>query len=262
MFGFLKRKPAANPSGKPAPKAEPRRLEIDAGEASIPVELTFDRFRSVRLSVRPEGVVRVRAPKGTSQEYVREVVLERSAWILGHLERFRMQAPRRCPQYVQGEIHAFLGREYRLELRPVPGGAVGPRGVRIEDGMLVVPLREPEPERVRKLLDAWYQAQAREVFTQAIRGLLPRFDALGVPRLTQLKIRAMTSRWGTCSRAGVVTLNRHLVKAPPECVEYVVAHELCHLRHHGHDARFYGLLAQVLPDWKIRRALLRDSVVL
>jgi hypothetical protein len=60
----------------------------------------------------------------------------------------------------------------------------------------------------------------------------------------------------------VVTLNRHLVKASPECIEFVVAHELCHLRHHGHDAKFYALLSSVLPDWKQRRARLRQEVVL
>jgi predicted metal-dependent hydrolase len=261
MFGFLKAKPAP----KPARQAAPQQLEIDSGDEGIgviDVQLFFDRFGSVRISVRPEGVVRVRAPKGTSLDYVREVVLARAQWIAGHLERFRAQRPQRCLQYVQGEVHSFLGREYRLELRPVPGGAVGPRGVRLEGGQLVVPLREPEPERVRRLLDAWYLAQAREVFTRTIRGLVPRFDALGVPRLSQLKVRAMTSRWGTCSRSGVVTLNRHLVKASPECIEFVVAHELCHLRHHGHDAKFYALLSSVLPDWKQRRARLRQEVVL
>jgi predicted metal-dependent hydrolase len=71
----------------------------------------------------------------------------------------------------------------------------------------------------------------------------------------------MTSRWGTCSRAGAVTLNRHLVRAPLACVEYVVAHELCHLRHHSHDARFYGLLQTLMPDWKERKQRLRGVAI-
>jgi len=83
-----------------------------------------------------------------------------------------------------------------------------------------------------------------------------------VPRPKLLKVRAMTTRWGTCSRAGVITLNRRLVEAPLSCVEYVAAHELCHLRHHGHDARFYGLLVLVLPDWKARRDALRRAPIL
>jgi len=253
MFGFFKSKPAAS--------AKPKRIEITASDERIPVELSFDRFRSLRISVRPEGVVRVRAPQGSSLNYVQEHVQAKADWIARHLERFRSRTPVRCLAYVDGEAHAFLGREYRLDLRHGPGS--GRRGVRLADDRLEVASAAPlEPERVRKMLDAWYLAQAREVFTLAIRELLPRFDALGVPRPTKLKVRAMTSRWGTCSRAGVITLNRHLVKASPPCVEFVVAHELCHLRHHGHDARFYGLLSAILPDWKERRARLRREVIL
>ena len=253
MFGFFKAKPAA---GAPA-----KRIEILAGDERIPVELSFDRFRSLRISVRPEGVVRVRAPQGTSLRCITEQVQARAQWIAKHLERFRSVRPVRGLTYTHGEAHSFLGREYRLELRQ--GQHHGPRGVRLtSDSLEVVTTAQPEPQRVRKLLDAWYLEQAREIFTRVIRELLPRFDALGVPRPTKLKVRAMTSRWGTCSRAGVITLNRHLLKAPLECVEYVAAHELCHLRHHGHDARFYGLLAMIIPDWKERRALLRRSVIL
>jgi len=253
MFGFLKSKPTA-----PKP---PKRIEIIADGERIPVELCFDRFRSLRISVRPEGVVRVRAPQGSSLVYVQEHVQAKAEWIARHLERFRSRTPVRCLAYVDGEVHAFLGREYRLDLKS--GCRTGPRGVRLVDDRLEIASSTPlEPERVRKLLDAWYLKQAREVFTLAIRELLPRFDALGVPRPTQLKVRAMTSRWGTCSRAGVITLNRHLVKASPPCVEFVVAHELCHRRHHGHDARFYGLLASIMPDWKERRARLRREVIL
>jgi predicted metal-dependent hydrolase len=238
---------------------KPDRIEIIAADERITVALTFDRFRSLRISVRPEGVVRVRAPLGASLRFVQESVQAKAEWIARHLERFRARTPVRCLGYVHGEMHAFLGREYSLDLRY----DAGPRGVSLaEDRLKVVCRVSPEPERVRRLLDAWYLAQAREVFTRVIRELLPRFDALGVPRPTKLKVRAMTSRWGTCSRAGVITLNRHLVKAALPCVEYVAAHELCHLRHHGHDARFYGLLAAVLPDWKQRRVRLSREVVL
>ncbi|MDR3641519.1 MAG: SprT family zinc-dependent metalloprotease [Humidesulfovibrio sp.] len=237
----------------------PDHIEITAGDERIAVELSFDRFRSLRISVRPEGVVRVRAPLGASLRFVRESVQAKAVWIARHLERFRAVRPVRCLEYAHGEPHAFLGREYCLDVRCGPG----PRGVCLADDRLEIACRiPPEPERVRKLLDAWYMEQAREVFARVIRELLPRFDALGVPRPTKLKVRAMTSRWGTCSRAGVITLNRHLVKAALPCVEYVAAHELCHLRHHGHDARFYGLLAAILPDWKQRRARLRREVVL
>ncbi|MDQ7833931.1 MAG: SprT family zinc-dependent metalloprotease [Humidesulfovibrio sp.] len=231
-------------------------LEITHAGQRILVQVRYDRFRTLRLSVRPEGTVLVRAPRRASQTQIRAHVETKAGWIIRHLERFRVlrEAAPQPLTYLSGETHAFLGREYTLEARQDERNAV-----RLEDGCLVVTtLFPPTPEKVRKLLDTWHLEQARELFHRFLRALQPQFDALNVPRPACLKIRAMTSRWGTCSRSGTITLNRHLTRAPLECVEYVVAHELCHLRHFGHDAHFYGLLERVVPDWKARRRRLRS----
>jgi len=230
-------------------------LEIDHQGQRILVQVSYDRFRSLRLSVRPEGTVLVRAPRRVGQAQIRSHVESKAAWILRHLERFRAlrEAAPQPLAYLSGETHAYLGCGYLLEARQAERNAV-----RLEEGCLVVTtVFPPSPDKVKKLLDAWYLGQARELFLRLIREQLPGLDALGVPRPARMKIRAMTTRWGTCSHSGTITLNRHLVRAPLECVEYVVVHELCHLRHLGHDKRFYGLLASILPDWKARRKLLR-----
>lgn len=229
--------------------------EIICGAERIPVQVSFDRHRTLRLCVRPEGLVRVRAPLRTRPELIQAHVESKSAWILRHLERFRaMRQAARPLEFVSGEIHAFLGQGYELVVSQGERNAV-----RLTETSLEVTTRfPPRPDKVRTLLDAWYLSQARELFARVIRDMLPRFDALGVPRPAKLTVRAMTSRWGTCSLARAITLNRHLVRAPLSCVEYVVAHELSHLRHHGHDARFYGLLETVMPDWKARRKRLRE----
>lgn len=235
-------------------------LEIIHEGQRILVQVRFDRFRTLRLSVRPEGTVRVRAPFRTSGTQIRAHVESKAAWIVRHLERFRAlrEAMPQPNAYLSGETHAYLGRNYVLEVSQGERNAV-----LFSDERCVVTTRfPPRPEQVRALLDAWYLRQARELFHRLIREQQPRFDALGVPRPARLTIRAMTSRWGTCSCSRTITLNRHLVRAPLECVEYVVVHELCHLRHHGHDKRFYGLLASLMPDWKERRARLARAVVL
>jgi predicted metal-dependent hydrolase len=231
-------------------------LEIAHGDQRILVQIRYDRFRTLRLSVRPEGTVIVRTPRRTSQAQIRSHVESKAAWILQHLERFRAlrEALPQPHAYLSGETHAYLGRGYILEARQAERNAVR----LAEDCLVVTTVFPPSPAKVQKLLDAWYLEQARELFLRLIRELLPRLDALGVPRPARMKIRAMTTRWGTCSRSGTITLNRHLMRAPLPCVEYVVAHELCHLQHHGHDARFYGLLATIMPDWKARRKRLRE----
>jgi len=247
MFGFLRPKPAP-----------PERLELSLDGESVPVELGFDRFRTMRISIRREGLVRVRAPKGMSLELIHERLAAKSDWILKHLEAFRTRreaAP--SLRHVDGETHHHLGQGCTLQVRRGERNAVHLEG----SALLVTTRLEPRPEAVRKLLDAWRAEQARELFTKVIRELLPLLDAHGAPRPERLKVRAMKSRWGSCSRARAICLNLHLIKAPFRCIKYVAAHELCHLLHHGHDARFYGLLTAIMPDWKERKKLLAEQPI-
>jgi hypothetical protein len=247
MFGFLKQKPAP-----------PTRFELNLGGEAVPVELGFDRFRTMRISIRREGLVRVRAPKGMSLELIHERLAAKSGWILKHLEAFRIRreaAP--SLRHVDGETHPHLGKGCTLQVRRGERNAV-----RLEGSALLVTTRlEPRPEAVRKLLDAWRAEQARELFTKVVRELLPQLDAHGAPRPERLRVRAMKSRWGSCSRARTICLNLHLIKVPLVCIEYVAAHELCHLLHHGHDRRFYALLAAVMPDWRERKTLLAGQPI-
>lgn len=230
-------------------------LEITHEDMRILVQVRYDRFRTLRLSVRPEGTVLVRAPRRISQARIRAHVESKAGWIMRHLERFRAlrEAAPQPLAYLSGETHTYLGRGYVLEARQAERNAVRLE----EDSLVVTTVFPPSPDKVKKLLDAWYLKQARELFLRLLRQMQPMVGAHDVPRPAVLKIRAMTTRWGTCSRSGTITLNRHLMRAPLECVEYVVVHELCHLRHHGHDARFYGLLEAIMPDWKARRKRLR-----
>ena len=230
-------------------------LEITHEGEGFTAQVHFDRYRTLRISVRREGQVLVRAPQGTGLDWVRKQVLAKAAWISRHLERFRASQTALTPQpSAEGQPHWHLGQPHTLRL--VRGRLRN--AVRLEEGVLEVSTKSaPTAEVVRRVLDAWELEQAKELFPRLLRALLPRFDALGVPRPTRLKIRSMTSRWGSCTRAGSITLNRHLIRTPLACVEYVIAHELCHLRHHGHQAPFYQLLAQIMPDWKQRKARLK-----
>ena len=94
-----------------------------------------------------------------------------------------------------------------------------------------------DPDRVKALLHRWYLDHARQVFIDVLDEWLPRFKGHQRPRLI---VRAMQSRWGSLSQAGTMTLNANLVRAPRACIEYVVAHELCHLKHRDHDAQFFS----------------------
>lgn len=238
------------------------------GAETIPYEVRFVAGRTtLSIEVYPDSTVRVRAPIGCAPELIHARVNRRAAWISKQRANFGRYTPKTPPrQYVSGETHLYLGRQYRLKVI-VSNALDDADGVKLGRGQLVVTLREPtphkstdagRPERVKALLSDWYLAKARRVFDDVIAELMARFKGYEQPRLA---LRAMQTRWGSLSPAGLITLNATLIRAPRVCIEYVVVHELCHLKYRDHDARFFRLLSNVMPDWEKRKARL-ETVLL
>ena len=226
------------------------------GTDTIRYEVHFLASRqTLAIEVHPDSRVLVRAPVDCPEALIAERVQKRAAWIsrqLAEFERYRPRTPAR--QYVNGESHLYLGRQYRLKL--ISGLSAS---VKLTRGQLLVMVPgEPEPERVKSLLHRWYLDRARAVFTEVLDASLLHFKGVEQPRLI---VRAMQSRWGSLSRAGSMTLNVNLVRAPRACIEYVVTHELCHTKHRDHDARFFRLLGQVMPDWEQRKQRLEAALL-
>lgn len=226
------------------------------GTDTIRYEVRFLASRqTLAIEVHPDSRVLVRAPVDCPEALIAERVQKRAAWIsrqLAEFERYRPRTPVR--QYINGESHLYLGRQYRLKLAEGDSASV-----KLTRGQLLVSLPgEPEPERVKTLLHRWYLDRARAVFTEVLDASLLHFKGVEQPRLI---VRAMQSRWGSLSRAGTMTLNVNLVRAPRPCIEYVVVHELCHTKHRDHDARFFKLLGQVMPDWEQRKQRLEAALL-
>jgi len=249
------------------------------GRDTIRYEVRFLASRqTLAIEVHPDSRVLVRAPVDCPEALIAERVQKRAAWIsrqLAEFERYRPRTPAR--QYVNGESHLYLGRQYRLKVqqgdsssvtksqgaildaRSAPaGGAPGMARIKLTRGQLLVSLPgDPDPDRVKALLHRWYLDRARAVFGEVLDTSLLHFKGAQSPRLI---VRAMQSRWGSLSRAGSMTLNVNLVRAPRACIEYVVVHELCHTKHRDHDARFFKLLGQVMPDWEKRKQRLEAAL--
>ena len=229
---------------------------LSYGSETIRYEVRFLASRqTLAIEVHPDSRVLVRAPVDCPEALIAQRVQKRAAWIsqqLAEFERYRPRTPAR--QYVNGESHLYLGRQYRLKLAQGDSASV-----KLTRGQLLAVLPgEPEPERVKALLHRWYLDRARAVFTEVLDASLLHFKGVEQPRLI---VRAMQSRWGSLSRAGTMTLNANLVRAPRPCIEYVVVHELCHTRLRDHDARFFKLLGQVLPDWEQRKQRLEAALL-
>lgn len=210
--------------------------------------------KTLGIEVHSDGRVLVRAPIDCPQGVIAERVRRRASWISrqrADFARYQPRTPQR--QYVSGEAHLYLGRQYRLKAVSSPEA-----GVRLSRGEIIVTTAGmATPERVKAQLDRWYVARAREIFAEVVEASVTRFHTMERPRLI---IRTMQSRWGSLSRSGNMTLNVRLVRAPRACIEYVVVHELCHAVHRDHDSRFYGALEAVMPDWKKRKERLEVAL--
>ena len=232
------------------------RQEIVYGTETIGYEIRFlSTRRTLGIEVHPNLSVVVRAPVDCHPDIIQTRVNKRAPWISKQLANFRRYSPRTpARQYVSGETHLYLGRQYRLKV-----GAGETASVKMNRGHLLLTMpRKADPERAKALLHRWYLDHARPVFMEALDEWLPRIKGHQRPHLI---VRTMQSRWGSMSQAGTMTLNSNLIRAPRACIEFVVVHELCHLKHRDHDTGFFRLLGQVMPDWEKRKQRLETALL-
>ena len=200
----------------------------------------------VLIKVHPDCRVVVSAPTNADNDAVLNAVKKRGRWIYEQLRDFRKQLEYTSPRkYISGESHYYLGKQYLLKVIEDPNSV---QGVKLLRGKLEVSVRIKNAEKVRELLTDWYKARAKETFAKRLDAVLEH--ALWVTERPPLRIQTMQTQWGSCSPNGKITLNPYLVKAPRECVDYVVLHELCHLAEFNHSDRFYRLMTQVMPHWE------------
>jgi len=227
-----------------------------AGEA-IPYSVIRSDRRTVAIQVHADGSVVVRAPRRMRERDVIAFAASRVAWVVHHRQRLQQRTPPVPGRtYTSGETHRYLAEEYTLAVERGPRG-----GVRLEGPRIVVTLRgEITPERTRRALDAWSRDHAADLFRERLSLCWDRFARPG-EALPTIRIKAMRSRWGSLSPQGAMSLNVHLIEAPLECIDYVIYHELCHLRVRGHGPDFYRMLEMVVPDWRRRKKQLAGIVI-
>lgn len=224
------------------------------GRSQIRYQYGFSARKTLAISVHPNLDVTVVAPLGAALEDIRTKVLKRAPWIRQAKRDFELYLPKQPDrQYISGETHRYLGRQYRLKLRHNEGENT----VKCYRGCLWVNCTDPKlpPETIKKQLQGWYREKAYKAISRAMQKYAPRVlgSNAAIPSFT---VRQMKTRWGSCSKSGRIYFNLELLKAPVDCIEYVVVHELCHLKEHNHSAKFWRLVTRVLPDFAERKSRL------
>lgn len=216
------------------------------GSTRIPFRYSYTKRKTLAISVHPDLSVTVKAPEEISLEAIREKIRKRAPWIRRMWREFELYLPKQpSRRYINGETHRYLGRQYRLK---VVQGEI--ETVKCLRGYLFVTTKEePKSTQIECLLDRWYRDHAKQIFAERLRICVKKIVGKEATPPT-LIIRKMTTRWGSCSKSSCLILNLELIKAPKDCIDYVIVHELCHLQERHHGPRFWRLLKRIVPDYK------------
>lgn len=225
---------------------------IAYGGEIIRFSISYTSRKTMAINVHPDLSVTVTAPQKAGLDQIRQNVLKRAAWILKQQDYFADFLPPRPPrQYLSGETHYYLGKQYRLKVE-----VSEEESVRLKGGWFHVRVkRKGDTRRIETMLDEWLLSRARERFRISLEKCSSQLLKYGIGE-PKLRIRKMKKRWGSCTGHGVIYLNPGLIKAPSHCIDYIVTHELCHLKYPHHGKQFYSLMSRVMPDWEMRKGRL------
>lgn len=220
--------------------------------------------RKIVIKVHPDQRVVATAPTDATDEMIHDAMMKRARWIWQSLQDFAKQKDHVLPKrYVSGETQFYLGRRYVLKvITDAETNDVINSTVKLSRGKLNVILSQSyagldSDERaaiVKSLIDKWYKNKFKSISRERLEALI--YKASWVGNSPSIKLMTMKKQWGSCSTKGNLILNPHLVKAPKECIDYVILHELCHIAEHNHSEHFWRLLTQVMPNWKEVKARL------
>jgi len=219
--------------------------------------IIFSRRRSISIIISPDSGVIVKAPHITSVGAIRRFVNEKSGWIIKTLNGFNsLKRIDNNKGYSDDNSLILYGKDYKLKLYQSDNYSV-----RIGDNNIIEAgyLKDNNPLIIKAMLEGWFKFMAQQRFTVKFREILLKYKEYGfLP--SAFVVRTMKKRWGSCSSKGKISISYDLIRLDEIYAEYVIIHELCHLKHHNHSANYYKLLSEVYPNWEKVRGELKNYI--
>lgn len=224
--------------------------------SNIPVEVIRKNIKNMHLSVLPpDGRVRVSAPTQLTDEAITMFVRTKLGWIKKQQEKFQQQPRQSERQYVSGETLYVWGKQYFLQVEySHKGNAFTLSG----DTAILTVRKESSPKQRESFVNEWYRNRLK----QEVAKYLPKWEKTTGLYCSSWQSKYMTTKWGTCNPTSKkIWLNLQLAKKPIECLEYIILHELAHLKVHNHGPEFTAILDQYMPYWREHKRRLNDSTL-
>ncbi len=232
---------------------------IDYGNRKINFTVTRKDVKNINLRVNPNLEVLISANESVPLDYIKDFIISKAKWIDKRLEYYEqtqdiMQGEK---DYVSGESFRYLGRQYRLKVFKDDD-----EKVKYFRGYIHLYINDLEDFRKKEqLIERWYEERSQIIFKDSLHRMYDLIKSYNI-EYPQMDIRKMSSRWGSCyTESNKIILNSSLIKAPRDCIDYVVLHELIHFKYKNHTNDFYRLLDILMPDWKEKKKILDEVVV-
>lgn len=224
--------------------------------SEIDIEVIRKDIKNIHLSVHPPyGWVRIAVPTQTKDEAIRLFVVSKLRWIRDQQKEFNEQVRISPREYVAGESHYFLGQRYLLDIEET----TGKQHVEIvgKNKMVFHARKNSSVEQRERVMVEWYREELKKVIPEFIKKWEEKMNV----EVNDWQIRKMKTKWGSCNvEKRFITINLELAKKHPECIEYIVVHEMVHLLERHHNERFIAYMDQLLPNWRSLRAELNEKV--
>lgn len=220
--------------------------QIELGDIVIDVEQKD--IKNIHLSVYPpNGKVRISAPKRMDLDTIRVFAIAKLKWIKKQREVFARQERETPREYLPRESHYFLGERYLLKIVEQDSS---PRIVLKKKEIQMIVRPDTTQEKKKEILDEWYRSELKRI----VPAIIEKWETKIGVRASEYGIKKMRTKWGTCNPvAKRIWLNLELAKKPLECIEYIVVHELVHLKERSHKEKFIVLMDEYMPKWRFYR---------
>lgn len=230
--------------------------DISDGKNIVKYTIVRSRRKTVGIKITGGGEVKVSAPLNVSENQIRDIVLKKMSWIVKKQEELKSlyRESNNENRFVDGESFYYLGSEYTLKIQK----KLTLSSVTIQGNNIVVTaggnsITGNEGENIRRILRSWYIKQFAEVIKDRIDKYAPQIGVCPV----KVTVREQKTRWGSCSSKGNINLNWKLVMAPMKVVDYVIVHELCHMKEMNHSKSFWNIVSSILTDYDESRKWLK-----
>jgi len=226
--------------------------QLQLGE--IAVEVVLKDIKNIHLSVYPPaGKVRISAPSRMTLDTVRVFAISKLGWIKQQQEKLRGQERETPREYLDRESHFVWGKRYLLKVTECDATP----SVELKHSRMFLRLRPAtSSDKKQAVVEAWYREQIRK----AVPSLIAKWEPVMGVKVEKFFVQKMKTKWGSCNAASkTIRLNTDLAKNPPQCLEYIVVHEMAHLVVRHHNEQFSSIMDKCLPGWRLLRQMLNNA---